>query len=406
MVFALWVRDAAADAARKTNIELWTLYGIGVAFTILRTYSRIRAVGLRNLRLDDYLIWIGIIFYTAQTALAYNVGAVANGLANNSMTDAQRTALSPSSSEYSARVTGSKIQIAGWSTYVALINSLKLSMLAFYLRLMEGLGRRYQIPIYVGLALITASFIASMVAILASCRPFHKNWQINPDPGNVCQPAISKPVIAVTFAANLLTDPYLIFIPIPMLWKSSLKVIKKIATTIVLSAGIFILVCATLKSVFLLVDPENGATVANEWGTRETFVAVITTNLPMVFHLFRTWLTRVFGSKFGSSHKTNYKTPSASGGLHTISGRGNFASRKGRSDMDPITIGMTFTESEERMMEDEIKMQNIRHNVTHIQSTDNGTPSSSGIMVSNQVDVTNESVSRTSDGARSVREVW
>lgn len=232
----------------------------------------------------------------------------------------------------------------------------------------------------------------------------------------------------MTFAANLLTDPYLIFIPIPMLWKSSLKLIKKVATTIVLSAGIFILVCATLKSVFLLVvsvthseststygypadkmltsqDPENGASVANEWGTRETFVAVITTNLPMVFHLLRTWLTKVFGSKFGSSHKTNYKTPSASGGLHTISGRGNFASRKGRSDMDPITIGMTFTESEERMMEDEIKMQNIRHNVTQIQTTGNGTPSSSGIMVSNQIDVTNESVSRTSE-ARSVREAW
>jgi hypothetical protein len=126
----------------------------------------------------------------------------------------------------------------------------------------------------------------------------------------------------------------------------------------------------------------------------------------MVFHLLRTWLTKVFGSKFESSHKTNYKTPSASGGLHTISGRGKFASRKGRSDMDPITIGMTFTESEERMMEDEINMQNIRHNVTHIQSNDNGTPSSSGIMVSNQIDVTNESVSRTSDGARSVREAW
>ena len=38
-----------------------------------------------------------------------------------------------------------------------------------------------------------------------------------------------------------------------MLWRSSLKLIKKIATTIVLGAGIFILVCATLKSVFLLV---------------------------------------------------------------------------------------------------------------------------------------------------------
>jgi hypothetical protein len=61
MVFALSVRDAAAEAARKTNIELWTLYGIGVAFTILRTYSRVRAVGLRHLRLDDYLMWIGIV---------------------------------------------------------------------------------------------------------------------------------------------------------------------------------------------------------------------------------------------------------------------------------------------------------------------------------------------------------
>lgn len=100
------------------------------------------------------------MFYTAQTALAYSVGSVAGGLANNSMTTAQRAALSPSSTEYHnryandlapkpnitleavtnmiklIRVIGSKIQIAGWSTYVALINSLKLSMLAFYIRLM------------------------------------------------------------------------------------------------------------------------------------------------------------------------------------------------------------------------------------------------------------------------------
>jgi hypothetical protein len=52
------------------------------------------------------------------------------------------------------------------------------------MKLQEGLGRRYQLPIYVGLALITTSFIASIIAILASCRPFHKNWQINPDPGS------------------------------------------------------------------------------------------------------------------------------------------------------------------------------------------------------------------------------
>jgi hypothetical protein len=42
-------------------------------------------------------------------------------------------------------------------------------------------------------------------------------------------------------------------IPLPMLWQSSLKMLKKIASTIILGAGIFVVVCAILKSVFVLV---------------------------------------------------------------------------------------------------------------------------------------------------------
>ncbi|KAJ5834591.1 hypothetical protein N7447_000617 [Penicillium robsamsonii] len=383
MAFGLEPRDAASDAYKAT-VELWTLYSIGVAVTILRTYARSRSGGLRNLRLDDYLVWVGIVLYTAQASLAHSVGNVSNGLANNGMTTAQREALLPDNPTYRARVIGSKIQIAGWTTYVALINSLKLSMLAFYVRLMEGLGRRYQIPIYVGVAFVLASFLASVITIFAACRPFHKNWQINPDPGNVCQPAIAKPVIAVTFAANLLTDPYLIFIPIPMLWQSSLKPLKKIAATIVLSAGVFILVCATIKSVFLLVEPENGAKLADEWGTRETFVAVVTTNLPMIFHLFRIWLSQILGSQFQLSQKT-HKSPS--NGFRSIGGGGDYPSRKSRGDAstDPMTLGMSFTESEERMMED-VKMQNIKTYPAPL----NDKTSTGAIMVSNQIDITHE----------------
>ncbi|CAI7623357.1 unnamed protein product [Penicillium palitans] len=383
MAFGLEVRDAASEA-HKATVELWTLYAIALAVTILRTYARSKTGGWRNLRLDDYLIWVAIILYTAQASLAHSVGNVSGGLANNGMTTAQREALSPDNPAYRARVIGAKIQIAGWSTYSALINSLKLSMLAFYVRLMDGLGRRYHIPIYVGFGLVIGCFLASIITIFAACRPFHKNWQINPDPGNVCQPAISTPVIAVTFASNLITDPYLIFIPIPMLWQSSLKPLKKIAATIVLSSGVFVLVCATIKSVFLLVDPEDGAQLANEWGTRETFVAVVTTNLPMIFHLFRIWLSKIFGSQFQSSHKT-HKSPS--GGFRSIGGGGDYASRKsqGPASSDPMTIGMSFTESEERMMED-VKMRNLKAYPTTIP----GNPVSGAIVVSNQIDITHE----------------
>ncbi|BCS05647.1 hypothetical protein ALUC_10028S [Aspergillus luchuensis] len=371
-------RDEASEAAYNSNVQLWTLYGIGCVVTLLRTYSQCKDLGWRRLRLDDYLIWVAIVFYTAQVALAYSVGNAAHGLANNSMTEAQRAALAPDSTEYRERIIGSKIQIAGWATYTALISSLKLSMLVFYTRLMDGLGRRYRVPIWIGFALVIGSFIACMITILAACRPFNKNWQIYPDPGNSCQPAISKPVIAATFAANLATDPYLVLIPIPMLWKSSLKLMKKIAVTIVLGAGIFILVCATIKSVFLLVEPNNGASIADEWGTRETFVAVITTNLPMVFHLFRTWLARGFGSAFQSSQRT-YQLPSG-GFQNTDGGTTRKRGRGGTSSRDPITVGLTFTESEERMMQD-IKLQTLEPH---------GGPTAGAIMVSNQIEVTHQ----------------
>ena len=42
-------------------VELWTLYALAVAFTFLRTYAMISAVGYRQLQADDYLVWIAIV---------------------------------------------------------------------------------------------------------------------------------------------------------------------------------------------------------------------------------------------------------------------------------------------------------------------------------------------------------
>ncbi|KAB8075252.1 hypothetical protein BDV29DRAFT_172331 [Aspergillus leporis] len=379
----LAARDAAEEAAkaafRESAIESWTLYAVGLLATVLRTYSRWSAVGFRHLRADDYLIWVGIAFYTAQTALAYSIGNVANGLANNGMTDAQRAALSVDDPEYRARVIGSKIQVAGWTTYSALIWSLKLSMLAFYVRLMEGLGRRYRVPVYVGFFLVIGTFIATVVTIFGACRPLHKYWQINPDPGNTCQAAISKPIVWVSFAANVSTDLYLITIPIPLLWNTKLRLLKKIAATIVLSSGVFVLVCATLKSIFVLVDPLNGAALSGAWGTRETFVAVITTNLPMIFHLFKSWLGRFYSSSYQSSQAYKPSNFQSIGGGGASNSRSR--NRRNPSSVYPIT-NLTFTGSEERMVDD-IKMQNLEK-----YKEPKSPCSANSIMVSSRVEIT------------------
>src|SRR4051812_24300949 len=122
--------------------------------------------------------------------------------------------------------------------------------------------------IHVGFLLVLASYVATLLAIFIGCRPFKHYWQVVPDPGNNCQAAISLTIVWTSFAANVSTDIYLIAIPLPMLWQSSLKLLNKIASTIILGAGIFVLVCAILKSVFVLIDPLDGAEAAGSWGTR------------------------------------------------------------------------------------------------------------------------------------------
>ncbi|KAL5360110.1 hypothetical protein BJX96DRAFT_174980 [Aspergillus floccosus] len=386
--------DSAAQAAlHKSTVESWLLYAVGLSVTVLRTCARVKAVGFRHLQAEDYLVWVGMLFYTAQTALAYSVGNAAHGLANNGLTDTQRAALSPDNPEYQLRVVGSKIQVAGWTTYSVLMCSLKLSMLAFYTRLTEGLGHRYRNPVYIGFALVVGTSIIGIITIFAACRPFHKYWQINPDPGNACQPAVSKPVVWTSFAANISTDIYLILIPIPMLWRSRLKLLKKVATTIVFGAGLFVLICAILKSVFVLVDPINGAQLAGEWGTRETFVAVVTTNLPMIFHFLRSLLSRLVGGVFGSTQKTH----NSPGGFYTIGGgAGESASqkRRGPPTVYPISANLTVSESEERIVNN-VKMNAFDDVV--LTSTGNERPSH-GIVVSNQIEITHE------DGNGSLRQ--
>ncbi|KAI1359952.1 hypothetical protein F5Y08DRAFT_318392 [Xylaria arbuscula] len=330
-------------ALQQFVIEDFTLFAIGVSFTALRTYARIQQVGIKGFKVDDYFIWVAMLFYAAETTLAFSVGHYAQGLANNGMTDEQRQSLDPSSHEYMLRVTGSKIQLAGWSTYSALLWSLKVSLLVFYLRLTYGLNRVYRLRIYAGFVLLFASWLAATLHLFLGCRPFDRYWQINPNPGNVCQPAISTRIVWVYGGLNILTDLYLLSIPIPMLWKTSLKPLKKFGLIILFSGGIIVIIFAILRATFIITDPVNGAQVAGSWAVRETFVSVITTNLPMVFPLFKSRLSSMFGSI--SRFTGNSTNKSSNGALRSHkSWRG-----RGPRTANPIP-DFTYTESEEQIV--------------------------------------------------------
>ena len=66
---------------------------------------------------------------------------------------------------------------------------------------------------------------------------------------DACKPAGSPPVMWTTYTLNIITDLFLIAVPMPLLWNTSMKTWKKVGLVILFSAGAVIIVFATIRVV-------------------------------------------------------------------------------------------------------------------------------------------------------------
>jgi len=62
-IIAMILRRDTFDDSFQNQLarESWTLYSIGMAFIILRTYARIKRNGVRGLSMDDYIMWLAAV---------------------------------------------------------------------------------------------------------------------------------------------------------------------------------------------------------------------------------------------------------------------------------------------------------------------------------------------------------
>lgn len=194
------------------------------------------------------------------------------------MTNERRAALAkdgPSSEEFSLRVLGSKVQLAAWISYSLVLWLLKGSLLCFFVvRLTVGcpgsnhlsccLGTTYTDPVqegitgakkraWAGTILLAVTWVAIVVVVLASCRPLNRMWQIYPDPGPICYAGVSPVLIGVTLAGNVLTDIYLISIPVPALLRASLGRVQKVSLVSLFSCSSLITAMAIVRVVVIFV---------------------------------------------------------------------------------------------------------------------------------------------------------
>lgn len=133
-----------------------------------------------------------------------------------------------------------------------LFRTLKACMCFFYRRLTKGL-EGFSVKINIGIGLVISTWLAVLLGILFGCGlPFEKNWQIYPEPTNFCQPAVSQIDIFMTVVLNVLTDFYIMSIPLPLLWKARVSGFKKVAMLFCFSGGLFVTTAGILRCVLIV----------------------------------------------------------------------------------------------------------------------------------------------------------
>jgi hypothetical protein len=102
---------------------------------------------------------------------------------------------------------------------------------------------------------------------------------------------------------------YLMSIPLPMLWKANLEIKRKLSLILVFGGGVFVMMAGILRCALIIRDPINGAQAAGSWACRETFVAVVIGNIPMIYPLTRRGVEKVYSmagaSRYGRSSRSN-----------------------------------------------------------------------------------------------------
>ncbi|PHH86633.1 hypothetical protein CDD83_9951 [Cordyceps sp. RAO-2017] len=276
-------------------IEAWTYYAIDTIIILFRILMRWRNLSFRGLAVDDFLMLCIIPFDTVSTAIGYLVSAEANGLANSGMTPLERATLSPDSEEYRLRVEGSKLHFSGWILYTALLWILKTCWLFYYKRLGDRVSHM-ELKVNIGLCLVASTYFAILLVMFFGCRPFEKHWQINPDPGNFCYPAVSRLQAWTVLTTNMLTDLYIVTIPLPMIWAARISPLKKASLVVMFCGGLITIAFGAARCVFILRnDSSQTSEFAAQWSQRESFVAVVITNIPVLFPLLAQSYRRVRG---------------------------------------------------------------------------------------------------------------
>ncbi|KAF2226147.1 hypothetical protein BDZ85DRAFT_165620, partial [Elsinoe ampelina] len=262
---------------RNLETESYTLMSVGLAMIALRTYARIKKLGLNGLQADDYVMLTAIVWYVMTV-----VGL--NGLAQSAGTALAvpgEDVFALSEEVVEARQYGAKITFMAEQGMLNVIWTLKACMLIMYSRLTFAATNHLFVRI---LSIYTAvGWVACQLTLFLECRPFNSYWQIAPSPDMNCMVYWTFAAVQCTF--NISSDLAMLCVPLPMVIGVKVPLRQKMILIVLFSMGIFVIGAAILTKVAFWKDVYDINFMY--WYIREASVAVYVSNLPCIWPLIR-----------------------------------------------------------------------------------------------------------------------
>lgn len=318
--------------APPVDRELWAEYAVGALVILVRFAVRAKVIGVRNFNIEDALMVVALITYSAITTMIHLITRHGATIGQT----AESVYLLPDE-VVANMVIGQKLTFVDWYVYLIYVWALKAVLLAIFRKLAQGLPRETLVWKAV-VAYTILCFFGAAIAHTCCCLPVHHSWQVRPYPGGEFYPSLRLTRLVlnpfldrcalrdlnyyiVTFF-NASSDVAIIAIPIPIIFRAKISIWRRLSLLFLLCSGAFVVVCAILRAYYSLQDLTL-LPIASGWTSRETFVAAVVVSIPGIKPMFsrKTWFK--FRSTNPSSNDDGGSRRLRTHELVTIGGSGN-----------------------------------------------------------------------------------
>ncbi|KAI0123026.1 hypothetical protein BJ170DRAFT_122831 [Xylariales sp. AK1849] len=290
---------AAQDPNASTEYNGAALVGTSITFIILtwlcvslRIY--VRAVMLRSIQLDDWLMILSQVVFTIFCAFVLTSHHHGLGRHNASL-------------DQSNEIEAIKYLLLTSDTYLFTMLFIKLSIAILLLRL--ATQKRYRYTIWGSIVVVAIWSIALFFFNVFQCHPVAAIWDyriLMSDPTAYCV-SLDKIINAgySLSVMSILSDWLYALIPIPILWNAKMTQQAKATVVVILGLGVFASVATLIRMRYLVKinygpDILFNATDATVWSIVEPGIAIIASSLATIRPLLRAWKIRGFQSRESS----------------------------------------------------------------------------------------------------------